>query len=92
MYNSYVRLRFAITILTQTYNEPMIIPKKTLKVWADLKEYGDVAALAKAIGKSEPTVWKILKEGKAKAEYVEKINAFYKERQKKVSVPFDDNN
>ena len=70
----------------------MIIPKRTLKVWAGLKEYGDVAAIAKEIGKSEPTVWKIFKDGKAKAEYVEKINAFYKERQKKVAGSFDDDN
>lgn len=70
----------------------MVIPKKTLKVWADMKEQGDLSALAKEIGKSEQTIYNILKNGKGRAEYVEKINAFYKERKRKVSVSIDDNN
>lgn len=72
----------------------MKIPNKTLKKWSELKEEGDIAHLAKEIGKSEPTVYKILSSGVAKVEDAEKINEFYKRRKKKAAsiVIEDDNN
>lgn len=63
----------------------MKIPNKTLKKWQDLKQEGDIALLAKEIGKSEPVVYAIFKTGEAsKVEYVEKINEFYKKRSRQV--------
>lgn len=64
----------------------MKIPNKTLKKWLELKEEGDIALLAEKIGKSEPTVYSILRSREAKVEDVEKINEFFKDRQKRVNA------
>jgi hypothetical protein len=69
----------------------MVIPKKTLKNWSDLKQEGDIGELAKLINRSEPTVYKIFRDGVARVEDAEKINAFYKARKKRIaSIKMED--
>lgn len=71
----------------------MKIPNKTLKVWVSLKEHGDIIALAGLTGKSEATIYKLFRTGEGKAEVVEKINAFYKNRTlQSAPIETDDNN
>lgn len=86
---------FVSVKLQQTYNKAMIIPNKTLKIWEDLKEEGDIAELAKETGKSEGTIYRIFRDGIATVEDAERINAFYKNRKKRISkikIEEDDNN
>lgn len=58
----------------------MKIPNKTLKAWDSLKEHGDMRKLAELTGKSEATIYKLFRTGSGKAEVVEAINGFYKNR------------
>lgn len=61
----------------------MKIPNKTLKKWNELKQRGDMDALATMIGKSDQTVYAIFRNGEAMVEDAEKINEFFKERERR---------
>jgi len=64
----------------------MIIPNETLKKWVSLKEEGDIARIAKELGKSEPTVYKIFSSGEAHVRDAKIINEFFKKRKKEIAA------
>lgn len=63
----------------------MKIPNKTLQNWKNLKEEGDIEALANLTGKAQSTVHQILRDGIAKVAVAEKIAAFYKSRKRRIA-------
>lgn len=69
----------------------MEIPNEIIKKWKELKEEGDIAALAKKLGKAESTVHQIFRTGIAHVRDAAIINSFYKERKKQIkSIKLED--
>lgn len=58
----------------------MIIPKKILKEWSELRERGDVKALKEYTGGSHALVGRALNYGKCTEDLFKKISSFYRDR------------
>lgn len=70
----------------------MNIPSKSFSTWKKLQEHGDYEKIAQSAGTHYQTISRAFKDKKCKASLFNKIDAFYKNRQKSITETENDNN